>query len=311
MHGAPYYFDQVNQAESQIVPGIMQKSGNALAAYFRRYLAQRLVAIYDFQNVPDTWDMDYLKYTLILFGYAAVINTDAFGIIPQGCGIGGYNVFYRPTRAIVANPLFDKTYDLKIGSECELIRMTPDWRGLADLIGHHADLLALTVSSIITNLYNTKLSYVFSAETKAIAESFKAMMDKITEGNPAVFADKSLFREDGNPNWTAFQQDLASTYIVDKLQEAERTILNQFFSDIGIPNVPFEKGERLTTGESEIYSYANICLADIWLRTLQETTGKVNAMFDLNITVDYNKELKEVLNNGNGSTVDPGRDAEL
>lgn len=311
MHGAPYYFDQVNQAESQIVPGIMQKSGNALAAYFRRYLAQRLVAIYDFQNVPDTWDMDYLKYTLILFGYAAVINTDAFGIIPQGCGIGGYNVFYRPTRAIVANPLFDKTYDLKIGRECELIRMTPDWRGLADLIGHHADLLALTVSSIITNLYNTKLSYVFSAETKAIAESFKAMMDKITEGNPAVFADKSLFREDGNPNWTAFQQDLASTYIVDKLQEAERTILNQFFSDIGIPNVPFEKGERLTTGESEIYSYANICLADIWLRTLQETTGKVNAMFDLNITVDYNKELKEVLNNGNGSTVDPGRDAEL
>lgn len=311
MHGAPYYFDQVNQAESQIVPGIMQKSGNALAAYFRRYLAQRLVAIYDFQGVPDTWDLDYLKYTLILFGYAAVIKTDRFGIIPQGCGIGGYNVFYRPTRAIIANPLFNKTYDLKIGSECELIRMTPDWRGLADLIGHHADLLALTVSSIITNLYNTKLSYVFSAETKAIAESFKAMMDKITEGNPAVFADKSLFREDGNPNWTAFQQDLASTYIVDKLQEAERTILNGFFADIGIPNIPFEKGERLTTGESEIYSYANICLADIWLRTLQETTGKVNAMFDLNITVDYNKELKEVLNNGNGSTVDPGRDAEL
>ena len=311
MHGAPYYFDQVNQFESSVVPGVMQKSGNALAAYFRRYLAQRLVAIYDFKNVPDTWDMDYLKYTLILFGYAAVIKTDAFGIIPQGCGIGGYNVFYRPTRAIIANPLFDRTYDLKIGSECELIRMTPDWRGLADLIGHHADLLAITVSSIVTNLYNTKLSYVFSSETKAIAESFKAMMDKISEGNPAVFADKSLFREDGTPNWTAFQQDLATTYIVDKLQEAERTILNQFYSDIGIPNIPFEKGERLTTGESESYSYANICLADIWLRTLQETAGKVNKMFDLNITVDYNKELREVLNNGNGREVDPVRDASV
>ena len=305
---APYFYEQIDVAESHIIPGTLQKSGNLLAGYFRRYLAQRLFAIFDFKNAPETWDLDYLKYTLICFGYAAVIRTDAFGVIPQACGIGGYNVFYRPTRAIIANPLFDKTYDLLIGKQCELIRISPDWRGFADLIGHHADLLALTVSSIISNLFNTKLSYVFSSETKATAESFKAMFDRISSGDPAVFTDKSLFREDGSPNWAAFQQDLKSTYIVDKLQEAERTILNAFYSDIGIPNVPFEKSERLTTNESEIYSYANMCLADSWLRTLKETTARVNQMFGLSISVDYNPALKEVLEGG--STVDPVRDAE-
>ena len=169
--------------------------------------------------------------------------------------------------------------------------------------------MAITSSSIITNLFNTKLSYVFSAETKAIAESFKAMFDKISRGEPAVFTDKSLFREDGSPNWAAFQQDLQSTYLVDKLQQAERTILNAFYSDIGIPNIPFEKSERLTTNESEVYTYANMCLADSWLRTLQETTAKVNRMFGLNIQVDYNPALKEVLEGG--SEIDPERDAGL
>lgn len=297
--GAPYYFDQLSTWDSHIVPGTMSPGNNLLAGYFRRFLAQKLAAIYDFTNTPEGWDHEYLKYTLICFGLAAVINTDKFGIIPQNCGIGGYNVFYRPTRAIICNPLFDRTYDLKIGEECELIRMTPDWKPLSDLIGHYADLLALTVSSIITNLYNSKLSYVFAAGNKAMAESFKAMMDKISEGNPAVFADKTLFKEDGEPNWTAFQQDLKSVYLVDLLQQAERTILNQFYSEIGVPNVPFEKNERLTSNESSIYSYANMCLADLWLRTLQETTGKVNALFGLNISVDYNPALKEVLTNGN------------
>ena len=294
----PYYFDKLSTIDSHIVPGTMSPANNMLAAYYRRYLAQKLVAIYEFDNVPETWDVEYLKYTLICFGMAAVINTDAFGIIPQACGISGYNVFYRPTRALIANPLFDRSYDLRIGEECELIRITPDWRPLADLIGHYADLLAITVSSIVTNLYNTKLSYVFSAGTKAMAESFKAMVDKINQGDPAVFTDKSLFREDGSPNWTAFQQDLQGTYLVDQLQQAERTILNQFYSDVGIPNVPFEKNERLTTNESSIYSYANMCLSDLWLRTLRETLGNVNKLFGLNITVDYNKALKEVLESG-------------
>lgn len=304
MPGAPYYFDQLSTLDSHIIPGTMSPANNILAGYYRRYLAQRLVAIFDFNGAPDTWDLEYLKYTLACFGFAAVIRTDAFGVIPLACGIGGYNVYYRPTRALIANPLFNKTYDLEIGSECEMIRITPDWQPLADIIGHYADLLAITCSSIVTNLYNTKLSYVFSAGTRAMAESFKAMFDKVAQGEPAVFTDKALFREDGTPNWIAFQQDLKGTYLVDMLQQAERTIMNQFFSDIGIPNIPFEKSERLTTNESEVYSYANMCLADLWLRTLQETTGKVNQLFGLNITVDFNDALKEVLTRADDSESD-------
>lgn len=302
---APYYFDEINQFESHIVPGTMQARDSALAMYYRRFLALRAFAILDFKNAPENWDLEYLKFTLMCWGAAAVFKTDKFGVIPQQCGYSGYNVFYRPTRAIVANPLFDRPYDLKIGEDCELIRLSPDWRGIAELIGHYADLMAMTVVNIVTNLYNCRVSYVFAGKTKAQGESFKAMFDKIAAGNPAVFIDKNLIGEDGNPSWLPFQQDLKSTYIIDELQKAERSMLTDFYSMIGIPNIPFEKGERLNVAESTINSYATECLMDLWKRTINQTLEKVNAMFGLNVSCDYNETLLEAMKSVSTRNLDP------
>jgi hypothetical protein len=304
---APYYFDQINQAESHIVPGVMQTRQNAMAMYYRRFLMQRAFAIFDFEGAPKGWNIEYLKFCLMCWGYAAVFRTDKFGVIPQQCGVSGYDVFYRPTRAIITNPLFDRTYDLKIGEDCELIRLAPDWAGIADLIGHYADQLALVTSSIITNLYNSKLAYVFAGSTKAFAESFKAMYDKISEGNPAVFVDKQLIGDDGNPQWRPFQQSLKETYIVDLLQGAERTIMMQFYTDIGIPNIPYEKNERLNQMESSINDYSTLCLVNLWKTTISNCLDKVNSMFDLNIKIKYNKAMEEVLKNGDGGQADSER----
>ena len=293
---APYSFDELNQLESRIVPGTLKPSDNAMAGYYRRWLAERVFSIFEFKGTPEGWNTEYMKWCLICYGLCAVLNTNKFGVIPQKCGFSGYDVYYRPTRALVVNPLFDKTYDLRIGKECELIRMTPDWRGIGDIIGYYADMLALASTSIITNLYNSRVSYVFSASTKAIAESFKAMYDKIADGNAAVVVDKNLFNEDGTPNWLPFTQDLNNTYIVDKLQAAERAFLNEFYTYIGIPNIQFEKSERLTRTESGINDYATICLVDLWKRTMKESLDKVNKLFGLNVSVDYNEKLTEEMN---------------
>ena len=292
----PYYFDEINQIESHTVPGTLKTRNNQMALFYRRWLAERAFSIFEFKNTPDNWDDEYIKFCLMLWGVCAVIETDKFGVIPQKCTFSGYNVYMRPTRALISNPLFNKSYDLKIGEECELIRLTPDWCGISDIIGHYADMLAITSSSIIVNLFNTRLSYVFSAGNKTIAESFKALFDKIAEGNPAVFADKALFNEDGSPNWTVFQQDLNSTYIVDKLQAAESALLNDFYAFVGIPNIQFEKSERLTRSESAIDNYATQCLVALWKRTINASLEKVNSMFGLNVSVDYNETLLKELN---------------
>lgn len=291
----PLYSDFINQRDSHFTPGTIHAANNQLASYYRRYLMQKVCSVFDIQGAPETWSVEYVKYCIFGWGSVAVLNTDKFGVIPQACGYYGYNVFYRPTTALITNPLFNKTYELTIGKQTELIRLSPDWCGISDMIGHFADEMALVTSSIVSNLANTKLAYVFTADGQGIAESFKKMFDKISEGNPAVFADRKLFGDDGNPRWQAFQQNLKQVYLVDVLQAAEKGFESDFFTQIGVPNVSYEKKERLITGEVDSNQFATQCLSSLWLKTLNDTSKKVNAMFGLSIKWDYNPELKKQL----------------
>lgn len=143
-------------------------------------------------DLPETWNKDYFLYVLYCWGYVAVINTDKFGVIPQGCGLKGYDVFYAPTHAVIANPLLSGILEPRIGTQCELMKLQPDFSGILDLVGHYAEQMALASQSVSVNLLNSKLSYVFTAKTKALAESLKKMYDQIASGEPAVVIDSRL-----------------------------------------------------------------------------------------------------------------------
>ena len=289
----PFYSETINQHEFRNVPTGLNLKDNALSRYCRRFLYQKLCSVIDVKGIPETWCEEYLKDCLFIWGSVAVFNTNKFGVIPQACGYYGYNVFYHPTHAIISNPLFSKTYQLKIGEQCELIRLAPDWCGVADLIGHYADRMALIIACSVSNLYNSRIAYVFTAENQAMAESFKKMYEKITDGEPSVVVDKKLFDDNGNPRWAAFQQHIKQIYIVDMLQAAYKAVENDFYSQIGIPNANYEKKERLLTEEIVTTRFATQCLSSLWLKTLNDTSKKVNEMFSLKIKFDYNEELKE------------------
>lgn len=291
----PFYSDVINQHEFTHVPKGLNKRDNDLARFCRRFLYQKLNSVFDVKGVPDTWCKEYLKDCLFLWGSVAVFRTDKFGIIPQACGYYGYNVFYHPTHAVITNPLFNKTYYLKIGEQCELIRLTPDWIGVADLIGHYADKMALIIACSITNLYNARLSYVFTAESPAMAESFKKLYEKITDGEPAVVVDKKLFTDNSEPRWVAFQQNLKQVYIVDLLQAAFKAVENDFYSQIGIPNANYEKKERLLTDEIATTQFATQALSSLWLQTLNATSERVNKMFGLSLKFGYNPDLEKAI----------------
>ena len=292
----PFYAETINQHSYTKIPNGLNLKDNGLSRYCRRFLYQKLNSVFDVKNAPKTWDIEYLKDCLFIWGTVAVFNTNKFGVIPQACGYYGYNVFYHPTHAVITNPLFDKTYYLKIGKQCEIIRLSPDWLGVADLIGHFADRMALILACSISNLYNSRLSYVFTAESQAMAESFKRMYEQITDGKPAVVIDKKLFDDNGSPKWVAFQQNLKQVYIVDMLQAAYKAVENDFYSQIGVPNANYEKKERLLTDEIATTAFATQCLSSLWLQTLNRTTADANKMFSLNISFDYNPDLKKQMN---------------
>lgn len=295
----PVYFDYQNLYDSQFRPYGMHARNTGLSLFFDRYLFQKLFSVYDF-TIPDKWDPDYFRYTLFVMGYTIVFNTDKFGVINNHGCLYGRNVYYRPTRAIVTNPaLKGSSVNLNIGETCQIIKLAPDYRGAYDVVSTFSDIMAMILESMGTNLFNAKLAYVFAADNKAAAESFKVMFSDIASGQPAVVIDKKLFNEEGEPKWVQFNQNLKNTFLGNDLATFMASVESMFLSFIGIDNVNFEKRERLTNDEVNANNQNTKAVAQVWLESMQQSMKKVNDMFDLNLSVKLNRDyqIREGANN--------------
>lgn len=290
-NGVPYLYDYQNGYDSQFRPYGMHSRPTGLTMFFDRYFFQKLFSVYKF-NIPEQWDSDYFRYTLFVMGYTIVFNTDILGVVNNHGSLYGRNFYYRPDRAIVANPMLKNTPELIIGRDCSLIKLTPDYRGAYDVVSTFSDLSALILQAMGVNLVNTKLAYVMASDNKAMAETFKTMISDIDSGQPAVAVDKAMFDADGNPRWTMFNQNLKQTFLGNDLATFMATIESMFLSFIGITNVNYEKRERLTNDEVNANNQNTQAIAQVWLDSMKESMEKTNKMFGLNLSVELNKEYE-------------------
>lgn len=291
-----YDYDFINRYNAARHPSTTHSAENATARYFRRYLIQKIISVFEFKGIPDTWSKDYFMYTLFCFGFVAIVETDKFGVIPQYCSLFGYDVFYRPTNVNIANPLIRGNLTPRIGTECALIRMQPDYGSCWDIVSYYADLLAMATEALAVNITNSKLAYVFACEDKTVAESFKKMYDQLQEGNPAVFADKKLFLDDGSPAWDNFQNNLKQNYIAKDILEDMTKIDARFCTEIGVPNVNMAKESGVTDNEVEANNVDTKTKASLWLETMQDGCRQANELFGLDLSVDFRYKGKEVVN---------------
>ena len=299
MSNPPYDYSVYNAYNGVISPSTVHVRSTGLARFFKRYLLQEAMSVFEWK-MPESWARNYFLSVLYVWGYIGVLNPgDEFGPIPQHCGLGGYSVQYQPTRALFASPIFGSR-DLEIGRECEIVRLQPDYCGLYDIVDYYGDMMALCAETVGVNIVNSKLSYVFAAQNKAAAESYKKVYDQIAGGNPAVFADKSLLDDDGRLMVQLLQQNVGQNFIADRLLDCLGTIRNQFLTAIGIPNANTDKRERLNADEVNANNFETRANCALWLDELQKACRLVNEMFPtVGLSVDWRKDLKEVRNNGN------------
>lgn len=294
--GAPFFYNYVNQQTSAFTPSTVHVSNTGLSNFFRRYLLQKAFSVFKW-TMPETWSRDYFLYCLYCWGFVAVINTDRFGVIPQGCGLQGYDVFYRPTTAVITNPILRGFKELRIGKQCTLFKLQPDYGGIYDLVSFYADMMALSAETAGVNLLNSKLSYVFTAANKQSAETFKKLFDRVASGEPAVVIDKALLKDDGSPAWQAFDQNVGQNYIVSNILTDMRKFEQMFDNDIGIPNANTDKKERLLTDEVNSNNQETVSKCALWLEELQTVAEQTRKMFGIEISVDW-RVKPEILKGG-------------
>ena len=133
--------------------------------YWFRSLLQKVSSSIDITGTPEEWPTNFLELSLFARGYVAVFSTERFGIAFQPCTISGYDFYWQPLNAVVANPYYQK--ELTIGKNCELLKLTPDYRGIFDIIDHYATQLAEITKGIMTGLINAKVPMILSANNEA------------------------------------------------------------------------------------------------------------------------------------------------
>lgn len=269
---------------------------DSLVWQYSRYLLQKAISVFVWR-IPETWNRAYFLYTLYCFGHVAIINTNKYGVIPQACGLEGYNVFYQPTNAIITNPLLLGLRTPRIDSECVLLKLQPDYGGIMDLVSTYANLLAECVLSAGTNLVNSKTAFGFFTDKKNVADAIKKAYDQAANGQPLVVMDKQLQNPtDGKPALDNFFRDVKGGYILSDLLSDMRKIEAMYDTDIGIPNANTDKRERLITDEVNANNVETYSKCALWLESLQIECAKARNMFGIDLSVTWREPPERIMN---------------
>ena len=281
----PLNYEQLNIYQGNYKPSSVYATNTAEVWFWMRALYQRAMSAIDF-NIPDTWNADYFKWVLSMGGFIAVFNSDKYGVIPQWCSIHGYGIYLEPKYVNITNAYFDEQ-NLLIGEDCALIKFTPDYMGIYDVIHHYAEKLALISTSIDMNAFNSRLAYIIGAKTKAGAESIKKALDAIGHGEPSVVIDEKLFKgmaggsaSDAEP-WVEYSRDVKNSYIGTELWNEHRTILNEFDKEVGIPNSGQDKKERRNVEEVTISYVDGECRLLTWLEAMKPGFEMVTKLYGI------------------------------
>ena len=276
----------INEYESRQNPNIIHINNTWDYTTYFRYFLQRAESLIIFDGMPANWAKNYIYPLLFLKGNFCIMNTEKFGIIPQHGSPYGFDVQYQPTNYVVENPAFDATFngDLVIGTDCEVVRLTPDWCGIGDLINSYAQRVAMTLSNHDVACALAKFGFIFTAKNKSTAETFKVAFDDIMSGKLAVVINQALYdKETGKPLYEYFNNDIEKCYnVVKSALESVENLKHAFDMEIGIYTAP-DKKERMITDEVEETKNAVMSKCELWVETLNECFKAVHAHFGLDI----------------------------
>lgn len=283
----------LNSNEMMFYKSLLDNSGLSvtntwMANFYRIYFYNKIYSILQVNDLPDSIDERFFKNRILTRGFLGIFETNKYGLIASDVALTDLDIYYNPTKMDAVNPKFTEIYRRTIDLDGCLIKLSPNFETVLPIVYYYADLMAVAVQGIDSNVLNSKLAYVFACGNQTEADSFKKMFDEIANGYPAVFVDKKLFDDDGNLKVQMFNNNINNTFIADKLMKLKTDIENEFNAFIGLNTVNTEKKERLITSEVELSNNNNKLLIELWQNTLNDGLKKVNDMFSTNINVTLN-----------------------
>lgn len=284
--------------------GTFQKSFSTDALnYWERSFFQRCRSIIEFDGLPEAgagqigWDYDAFMYQLFRMGYAVVFRSKKYGMVVQPGTPTGYGLQYQPRGMNITTQFFNFGRPLEIGTECGVIKLTPDYRGIWDIITKYAVEMQQAEVAIRQSALNARFAYGAFAKDDKQKRSLELLFQRLANGEPGIIVNTELKRPmdakstDGGAYELPIMQidrDLSKNFILPELMEFRRTILMDFYRELGIKVQP-DKKERLNVNESQSADAETFNRREVWRICLEKSLDDVNRMYGTNITFKINQ----------------------
>lgn len=274
--------------------GVQNSAMTAMTIEADEYLQWMLalsMSRFDWSGLPETCDARYLEWCLTNYGIACIAHdpeTPDVWLSLRVAAETDYNYYRDPVqwRAMGENGRAD--FEVRAGVNGFLIRDRASrvcmWPKMARL----ANKLARYSRTEDNNLMQMYSMFIAAAPEEKVIDVQNALAS-LLEGQPAVIGYDGLL-DTVNNGLQVFQTGVE--WIGDKLQSGSMGVWSEFFRIQGIPHQPFEKKERMITGEMHGTHGETRLMLDDALRG-REIGVEAGRAFGLDLGVKINDVLEE------------------
>lgn len=243
-------------------------------------MLNRTQSMFKWEGLPDSIPQRNLEIMLQCNGNVCIYEYEGKLYAFTG-GMGGEpDVYYNPTIYTFANPALGISRELRIGTECEIIRNDSMLTGMLPLFYRYASALTETEVSIDVATVNSRLIDLVSASDDRTRESALKFFADLREGKPGVIAENAFLAGiKAQPYGTTGNRSITDLIELNQYQKAS------FWNDIGLNANYNMKRESINSGESQLNDDALLPLIDDLLRERQEGCDRVNAMYGTSMSV--------------------------
>lgn len=258
--------------------------------YYNR-LTELAICMYEWKNLPPTIDERFLELSLFSDGMAVFFKDEVLGYLALQCMIGGNLDVYRVP--IERTAYATNGYNMRLSSKDSVIIFNNNLRSNSLLdIEMYARRLYEIERTIDVNVKAQKTPILIKC-TENQKLTLKNLYMQYDGNEPFIFGDKDLDTEGMKVLPTN------SPYVADKLEVLKRQIWNEALTYLGIDNANTEKKERLISDEVTSNLGGVSAQRFTRLNARRKAAQQINAMFGLNIEVDFREEVKLMLKTEN------------
>ena len=259
-------------------------TNNIVFGHYYHRLKELALSMFEWKNLPDSVDSRFLEDCLFRDGFCVFFKDEVMDYLCLKTMIGGQLDVYNIPKDRTAyasngyNRSLDSTNSVLIFNNMLHTNSVTDIKMFARRL-YECD------RTIDVNVKAQKTPVMITCD-----ENQRLTMKNLYaqyEGNePFIFGGKDLDLKKVQALTTG------APYVADKVHETKMQIWNEAMTYLGISNVSMVKRERLVTDEVSRNMGSVVMSRYSRLNERKEACKKINAMFGLNIDVDYRSDIQ-------------------